>query len=478
MNYTPFPHQVIIGDWMRTRPRAALLVGMGLGKSAATLHHIDDLFSSGKATGVFVVAPLRVSKLTWPEQIEFWDHSSWMRHVNLNTAEGEQAWQEGSAQIYLSHFHTLPSKSITTKCRKCGMRGCPACRSGMVTRDYPGLIERLFKRKQIPANVLIVDESSSLKNHSGKWSKFLRMALPHFPYRYLLTGTPISNGYEDLFNQVRILDDGERLGRSFHMFRQTYFRKPFAQSFDWQLRPGAKEKIDAKIADLCLSMASEDWLKVPQPVVNDIDIKLPAAARKQYDMMERDLLITLDAGDIEAPSAAVKVGKLLQLATGSVYHDDGSHSVLHNAKIDAFLELRKRLGREPVLLMIAYKHERDRVLAAIPEARSFDEADMNEWRAGRIPVWVCQPQQMSHGIDGMQAAGKHIVWMTLTYSSEAYHQTNARLVRQGQEHVTTIHRLLVEDSIDWAVAEALSQKTAEQKSLLTALRNLQRLKGS
>lgn len=473
--YHPLPHQEIIADWYRTRPRAGILVGMGLGKTASTLAHLSDLFASGKATGVVIVSPLRVSRLTWPVQIEEWDTSAWMRHVNLNTPEGEQAWNEGSAEIYLTHFHTLPSKTVNRKCPHCKMTGCAKCNGGMVSRDYPGIVERLMKRKSIPANVLVVDESSCLKDPNGKWGKFLRQAIHHFDYRYILTGTPISNGYEDLFAQIRLLDDGERLGRSFHMYRQTYFRKPFQASFTWEIRPGAKEKIDAKIADICLSLSSEDWLKVPETVVNDIEITLPPAARKLYDKMQRDLLLEFSNGDVTAVNAAVKVGKLLQITSGSVYRDDGVSELIHTAKIDALLKLKKSLGDEPLLVMIGYDHERQHLLAQIPEAVEFREEDMPLWQAGRIPYWVCHPAQMSHGIDGIQVAGKHVVWLTPTHSSETYHQTNARVVRQGQQHVTTIHRILVENSIDWAVVSAVEEKTGTQRNLLTALKNLQRL---
>lgn len=456
MIYAPHPHQIITRDFLRERDRAGCFLSPGLGKTVALLDHVDYLFSEGMSKGVLIVAPLRVAKITWPKQIEQWDHSSWMRWVNLNTPEGMEAWNEGSAQVYITHFDTLITRQ---------MRG----------KEYPGIIAKCFgKRKSVPVDTLILDESSAFKAHDSQRGKFLRAALPHFKRRYILTGTPAPNSYLDLQPQIRILDDGERLGKSFHQFRQAFFDSDFC-GFRWEIKKGAKEKIDAKLADICLTLSAEDWLKVPPCTTNIIEVTLPAPAMKAYRKMEKDFLTEIGDGEIVAVNAAVKAGKLLQMCSGAVYDEDGTTHVLHDAKIKALKKLVKELNGEPLMVFVRFKHEMARVVEELG-ATVFDEDHIPEWQAGKFKVWAANPASMSHGLDGIQLGGRHACWLTPTYSNEQDIQANARLVRQGQERETVIHRIIATDTIDEAVIEALRDKEDGQKGLMLALKNLRLLR--
>jgi hypothetical protein len=459
VKFDPLPHQGAMLDWLRTHDRALLWCGCGLGKTAVTLAALEERLIDG-ARGALIVSPLRVSRITWPEQAALWDHSSWLKVVNLNTPEGEQAWEDGSAHVYLTHYDVLESKTIA---RKGG------------AKHYPGHVERFLKRKNIPADILVIDETTVLKNPSSKRGNTLRKFAHHFPVRWGLTGTPVPNSYLDVFAQVRLIDDGERLGRAFHQFRGSHFSSDY-MGFKWELRPGAKERIDAKVSDLALVMLSEDWLVVPPVTIHDVVVSLPDAAKRAYLKLEKHLLLELERADITAASAATLANKLLQFTGGAAYDDDGSARPLHDAKVSALARLRKSLGSAPLLVLVSYIHEMDRVLAAIPGARRFDERHLPEFKAGKIHTWVADFRSLSHGIDGLQVACNNACWFTPTWSRESYDQTNARLVRQGQTSPTTIHRLIAPGTIDDAVVEALRTKGDTQTGLLKAVRNLQRLK--
>lgn len=457
MIYNPLPHQVLIREFLRGHPRGALFAGMGLGKSAAILDHLDHLISSGSSKGALIVAPLRVAKITWPNQIAQWDNASWLRAVNLNTPEGMEAWEAGDADLYITHFDTLSTREL---------RG----------ERYPGVLEKCFhQRKSAPADTIIIDESSAFKSHDSKRGRDLRAVLKFFPRRYLLTGTPAPNSYFDLQPQIRLLDDGERLGRSFHQFRQHYGKSDF-MGFKWELKAGAKATIDSKLSDICLTLSAEDWLKVPPCSVVDIPVVLPPAARTAYKKMERDFLTEVDSTEVVALNAAVKVGKLMQLCSGSVYDEGGEVRDLHGEKVQALKKLIASLNGEPLLVFIHYKHETARLLREIEGAEAFDERRIPEWQAGKIKVWLASPASMSHGIDGIQLGGRHACWFTPTYSNEQYQQANARLVRQGQERETVVHRILATDTIDEAVVETLREKEDGQKGLMTAVKNLRLLR--
>lgn len=508
MKFVPFHYQPRMVNHMLERDVSALFCSPSMGKTVCVLDTLASWLLNGEAKGVLIVAPIRVCSITWPNQVRQWDHSSWMRVAHLRTPEGLKAWKDGSAEIYLVNPEQLPK-----------------------------LVPLMFTKKNIAADVVVFDELSLAKNPTSKRFNALRPYLQLFKKRVGLTGTPIPNNYLDLFAQVRLLDDGARLGKSFHQYQRTFFESDY-MGFKWSLRPGSKEIIDQKIADLALVMLGDDYLDIPTCSTIEVEVALPPDAKAAYKTLEKELLLELeksdvlrdkrnklrgrqeqlirmmglDGLDIQSPfipdkdlkriekrylpladeynqiveeikgsdvvalSAAALANKLLQMTSGSVYAEDKSvvHEI-HSAKIDALKKLRKKHGKEPMLVLVGFRHESARILKAIPGSRMFDEKDLGAWQRGEIHTWIADPRSLSHGIDGIQKGGRIAVWMTPTWSGETEQQTNARLVRTGQSNETVIYRILVPGTIDDAVCEALREKSDTQRGLFNALKALQKM---
>jgi superfamily II DNA or RNA helicase len=446
--FKPFAYQLPMIDHLLENDRAALFVSPGKGKTVVTLTALDALATIGDFKAALIVAPLRVCSITWPAQVERWAHTRWMRVAHLRTAAGLKAWHEGSADIYLINSELLPNR---------------------LPLMFP-------KRKDFtcPVDTLVIDELSLAKNPQSKRFKALHKHLAKIDRRWGLTGTPIPNNYLDLFMQVKMLDDGSRLGRTFTGYRDAYFYAADYMGYTYKLVTGSKEAIDAKLADLALVMVG-DPTDLPASSVIDIPAVMPAEARKQYKTLEKEMLAEIEDGEITAPSAGVLVNKLLQLTSGAVYDADRNVLPVHTAKISALRSVLDRHQGEPVLVLCAFKHESARVLDAIRGARMFDERNLDDWKAGKIPVWVADPRSLSHGIDGLQVSCRIAIWVSLTYSHETYVQTNARLIRTGQTAETLIYRLICSGTIDDAVAEALRDKSDTQSGMLLAVRALQRM---
>jgi len=448
--FHPFPYQIPMVEHLLANDRAALFVSPGKGKTVVTLTALDTLATCGQFKGALIVAPLRVCSITWPAQVARWAHTSWMRVAHLRTAEGLEAWHDGSADIYLINSELLPNR---------------------LPQMFP-------KRKGFvcPVDTLVIDELSLAKNHASKRFKALYKHLSAIPRRWGLTGTPIPNNYLDLFMQVKMLDDGQRLGRTFSDYKSDWFYPADYMGYTFKLQAGAKEQIDRRLSDLALVMVGEAS-DLPASAVIDIPAVMPPDARKQYRTLEKEMLADIADGEITAPSAGVLVNKLLQLTSGAVYDEDRRVLPVHEAKLDALRDLLAKHQDEPVLVLCAFKHESVRILKALPQARMFDEFQLGDWQAGKIPVWVADPRSLSHGIDGLQKSCRIAVWCSLTYSHETYVQTNARLIRTGQTAETRIYRILCPGTIDDAVAEALRDKSETQSGMLHAVRALQLMRG-
>jgi superfamily II DNA or RNA helicase len=446
VKFTPFPYQPAMIDWCLTRHSSALFVSAGKGKTVCTLSILTSLFSRGEIKGVLIVAPLRVCSITWVTQVQKWEHSCHLKVAQLRSKEGMQAWEDQSADIYLINSEQLISKS-----------------------------EFLFKRKSLPVDCIVIDEISLAKNPKSKRFAKLKNVLPLFKYRIGLTGTPVPNDYLDLYGQIRLLDDGKRLGKTYFEYRRKLFYQADYMGYTYKLLPNAKEKIDEILSDLCLVIQG-DGSDLPSSSVIDILVNMPRDAQKVYNELEKELLVEVASTEIVALTAATLCGKLRQVLGGAVYDEDKNVIFVHDAKVEALKKIRERHKLEPMLILTSFKHESKRILATIEGSEMFDERRMDDWMNGKIHTWVADPRSLSHGIDGLQTAGRIAVWYSLTYSNETYMQTNARLIRIGQAASTIIYRIICPNTLDDAIAETLRDKTNTQSGLLSALTALQKIR--
>lgn len=443
--FQPYPHQVAGIDWIINRPACALFWGMGTGKTVTTLTAIDQLLHDSLEDGpVLVIAPKRVAEYTWGRECSKWEH---LRHLRVSRIMGT-AKQRQDALAVLADLYVVNRENVVW------------------------LIEQVGKHW--PFRIVVVDELSSFKSAQAKRWKSLRRVRGRIQRIIGLTGTPRPNGLDDLWAEIYLLDQGERLGKTLTRFRQQYLvPEKYNGHIVYQYRPadGAEEEVYNKLSDICMSIQKEDVLSLPGQVYEDVELTAPAALMKKYKQFERDRVMEcLDAdGQIVAGSAAALTNKLLQFANGAIYDTDGTVHELHTIKLDALDELIESAGGEPVLVLYAYQHDADRIRARIP-CRALDTpADIDAWNRGEIPVALAHPASIGHGLN-LQDGGHIIIWYGLTWSLELYQQANERLNRPGQKNVCRIYHLILAGTHDSRVLDALKRKNAGQAAALKALR--------
>lgn len=459
MKFEPLQHQVIADQWLREHDRTALLLDMGLGKTVVSLTVIRDymleLFCLNK---VLVIAPKTVAEDTWTREAAKWDH---LNDLRISPVLGSKKQREKAmatdADIYV------------------------------INRENVQWLVENYGAKW-PFDGLVIDELSSFKSTKAKRWRLLKRVVALCRIVWGLTGTPASNGYMDLFAEMYLIDGGEHLGKTLTAFRDKYFNPGARRGhvvFDWRLKPGAKDRIDAQLGTFCLSMKAVDWLDMPARVDVPHYVHMTSAERKVYDKFEKSKVLPLLDGKLTesfedadhavvGSTAATLSGKLLQMANGAVYDDDGNVFHIHDQKLDALEEIVEAAQGEPVLVYYNYKHDLDRILKRFPQAESFGAgkgtADtIRAWNDGEIPILLCHPASVAYGLN-MQEGGHIIVWFGPTWSLELYQQANARLLRQGQTDTVFIHHILTEGTLDQRVVDALEKKDNVQESLLNALK--------
>lgn len=450
--FIPVAPQKIIIEHLARHNDALVFVGMGIGKTASVLYHLNELFLSGESVGALIVAPIRVAALTWPAEVRDWENFRWMKIANLRTEAGQRAFLYGRAHLYLVNYESL--------------------------HHLVSLVER--RGGKLPYDVVVWDESTKAKNPGSKRINFYRRKVPRPARNIALTGTPMPNSHLDLFAQVRLVDDGQRLGTSFTKFKQELFMRPAYEFAPWKEKEGTPQIIEQKISDITVTLKSSDWLDIPDTVIEDVEVHLTPELQEKYETLERDLVIELCKDKtINVASSAALITKLLQFTSGEMYDDLREHHPIHNLKFSALEKIIKVEGK-PVFVSCAFKHEYARMKQHFPQSVFFNDAKtpeaqtqlMRDWNAKKIPILFAHPASIGHGLN-LQFGSSVLIFISLTYNREHYDQIIARFARRGQTEVTKVYRLMVPGTVDDAVAEALANKTESEARLIAALQMLE-----
>lgn len=441
--YQDYARQLIVDN-----PAIGLFLDMGLGKTIITLSAIEELkYDRWCVNKVLVIAPKKVAEDTWQSEAAKWQHTQGLRVVGvLGTATQREKALNTPADVYV------------------------------INRENTQWLVEHYGHAW-PFDMVVLDESSSFKNHQAKRFRALRTVRPKIARIVELTGTPNPHGLMDLWAQVFLLDGGKRLGRTISVYRDMYFvpdKRNRTTIFSYAPKEGAAEEIHKAISDICVSMKASDYLDLPELVYEDIPVVLDAKARREYVRLERDAVLQVDEETITATTAAALSNKLLQLCNGAVYDEEHNVIPVHDCKIEAFLEAVEGLNGQHALVCYYYNHDRDRILQALEKSglrvRVYQNAqDKADWNAGLIDLLLIQPASGSKGLN-LQEGGHHIIWFGLTWNLEDYQQTNKRLHRQGQEYPVIVHHLVVKGGRDEDVIRSLECKDDMQESLLQSLK--------
>ena len=448
--FVPHKYQLTAINHVINVPKCGLFLDMGLGKTVSTLTAIKELkYNRFQVNKVLIIAPKKVAEGTWSKEKDKWNHTKDFR-VSLVL---------GSQQKRIKALSVNADLYIINR------------------ENIPWLVDYL--RNDWYFDTVVIDESSSFKNSRSKRFKALKMVLPKINRLIELTGTPSPNGVEDLWAQIYLLDQGTRLEKYITHFRAKYMepnKRNRSQIFDYKIKDGVYDSIINKISDICISMKSEDYLELPDLSYNEIPVILNDKARRDYDKMERDFVLELEGAEdeITAVNAAALSNKLLQISNGAVYDSSGIYTEVHDAKIEAFLELVERLQGKSLLVFYNFQHDRDRIKRALEKSDLVVKElkttqDEDDWNAGKIDILLTHPASAAYGLN-LQEGGNHVCWFGLSWNLEHYQQSNKRLHRQGQKEKVIIHHLVTQGTRDEDVMRALDNKAGVQEEIMQSLK--------
>jgi SNF2 family DNA or RNA helicase len=427
-------------DIIKDKRHYGVFFDMGVGKTALMLALIEYLaFDKLEVNNVLIIAPASVANRlnVWQDEIKKWENFSYFDFHDLS----------GTAKERVEKINTKKSS---------------------ITIMSDSLVDWWFETygNLYMFDMIIVDESSRFK--SSKSIRFKRLAKMIDLNRhrvYLLSGTPVPNGLEDVWSQIFLLDKGERLGTSFWKFIDTYF---FVINYNRILYKNNRDIIMDKIKDICV-FASSDKIALTKKVEEKIYFEFTPEKQKMFKDFKDDYILQLDQKEITVLSKQILINKCLQLSNGCIYHDaEGNYTTFDDSKLKFVEEYSEKHPEENILVFYSFKFDKIRLLK-LKGARAIETTqDKDDWNSGKIKLGIISPYSFQYG-GNLQYGGYTIIWFGLMWGLENYLQSNKRIWRQGQKHDVKIMYLMMKNTWDDHVYKAVVTKEIDQKDFLNKI---------
>ena len=439
MQYNAHSYQKYATQFVLDHPSCGLILDLGLGKTVIVLTALWELLLDRFEVGrVLVIAPLRVARDQWPAEVSKWSHLKGLTYsVVIGSEKERRAALEKKAMLYF-----INRENVTW-----------LVESGLFDFD-----------------MIILDEISSFKSSKAKRFRSLRKVRAGVDRVVGLTGTP--GNLEDLWAEMYLLDQGERLGRFKTRYLNEYFmpdKRNREVIFSYKPKPGAEQQIYDKISDICISMKAKEHLDMPEYIETNVEVKMDEKEQKLYNQLERDLILPFEDGDIDAASAVGLSNKLHQMANGAVYDENGKVKWIHQQKLSALEDIIEAANGKPVLIACGFKHDKERIIDRFGAVPIDSSESIKAWNDGRIPVAIISPASSGFGLN-LQQGGHLLIWYSMVWSLELYQQTIGRIYRQGQEDTVVVQHIITKGTIDEDILAALEKKDTSQEALLAAVK--------
>lgn len=481
-------------QWLYDHPYSALFAGTGLGKTIMIDTLLNRLFDEGYNAKVLISAPIKVANTVWTLEHLKWRHTVWMNPALLRVEDDHpkllSARAEMGAELTLKLAgmkdrpaaakmkQSLLGEYLTSLKNQLRLRLLQhRSRIHIINHEAIDWLVDYYVTRRLPwpYRIVIWDESSRLRDHNSNVFNAIKEVRPYMDRVHELTATPAKQSYIYFFSQIYLLDQGQRFGRGITAFRQRYFTQN-QWSKKWELRPGGDEEIEKKISDIVLPLRKRDFVSTPEPIIRIRPVLLPAPLLKQYKKFEEtSVLQTPEDEIIEAKSAGILNGKLLQLASGAVYDNNRGVHFFHESKFEELEELLEETQDEPVLCSYWFQPTLARLKARFPKAAVMDPQGkmVDKWNRRNFKLMFIHPASASHGIE-LQFGGHILVVFDLFHSAELFEQLIGRLDRRGQEEDVIVHLLSAQGTVDGVTAKKLQHLEDAQNAMYRRLQRLHR----
>ena len=438
--YTPYDHQKQTAAFLTLHPRGLVLNEIGTGKTQSALWAADYLIKIGLVKKVLILSPLSTLERVWGDAVFTGFHHR--KFVVLHgTAERRRKLLNTEADFYIVNHDGFP------------------------------IIADMANGK---FDLVIVDEAAVLRNPSTQRFKVFRkwMDNNNSTRLWLMTGTPTPNDPTDAWALAKLVNS-PYCTKTFTSFREQVMMK-IAQ---WKFVP-RPEAVDIvkHILQPAVRYTREECFDLPDTVIQTRQVELTTEQKKHYTQMLRHFVTEMTAeGTITAVNEAVKIQKLVQIACGVAYGDDGRNIELDcTPRINLVKEVIEEAGEKVIVFvpltgtlhMLEKELSKHWTVGVVNGEVSASKRNQifHDFQHEKHPhVLLAHPATMAHGLTLTSAST--IVWYGPVTSNEQYVQANGRIERIGKKHVSNVIHIEATD-LEYKMYERLRNKQKLQGLLL------------
>jgi SNF2 family DNA or RNA helicase len=460
MNYkfktTPYAHQITALEKSWQREYYAYFMEMGTGKSKVLIDNAAMLYDQGKIDGLLIIAPKGVYK-NWYEQ-EIPEH--FPDHIEKVTVLWQALINKKQDRILRTLFNTDDNLHIL----------CMNVESFSTSKG----VEFAAKFLSCHKTMLVVDESTTIKNREAKRSKNICKLALHSRYRRILTGSPVTKSPLDLFSQCEFLRSELLDHSSFYTFRQRYaiMRKMNFGGRSVEIPVGYRNlpELSEKLKAFSYRVLKDDCLDLPPKTFMKRVIQLSHDQLKAYNQMKQLALAYLNGKSMTTATVLTQLMRLQQITCGHFKADDGTTQEIKNNRIEELLNVLHEVKGKAVI-WAHWQIDVNLIIKALVKEfgngccvdyfgltpqqdrqtniKKFQEDD-------KVRFFVGTPQTGGYGIT--LTAASTMIYYSNGYDLEKRQQSEARIDRIGQKHPMTYIDIMCENTVDERIVKSLRKK--------------------
>lgn len=433
---------------------------MGTGKTVISAAIISTEIQNNPDSKIFVIA--RNNNLYYPWMFELIRFAPNCKIVNLKQSTTNKINKaiNTKSNIYLFNHHFALNK------------------------------DRFKKLCDLKPNMVIIDESTILRDPKGKIRERIQAIGNLAKKRFILTGLPAPNSPLEFWGQINFVKPG-LFSTNYYSFRREYGYQTGFEGKQWKVTNSDRELILNKIKPISMVVNKSDCLDLPDKIFELVYVEPDKEQAKYYEDMKESLSISIKNKDITTSNAISATAKLRQISSGFIYDENKLPYWFTDNKLKELEYLLEQIGNKQVVIWASFITEVNKICEFLTNKNipfrqitgktkyADREKNISDFLAGKVKYLITNPACLAYGTTLIRGPKNQIskypevsdaIYFSLDWKSLEFHQSLDRIHRDGQVLPTTYYAILTRNTMDHKIWYALKNKEKIQDIILKELK--------
>ena len=460
MNYKfktdPYEHQLKALDMSWHKETFAYFMEMGTGKTKVLIDNMAMLYDKGKIDGALIIAPKGV--------INTWYQQELPAHMPTHIDNVSVLWQANITQSQQEKLNTLFETGQDLHILIMNVEALSTLKG----------VKFAYKFISSHKTLMVVDESTTIKNPKAKRTKNIIKLSKYAKYRRILTGSPVTRNPLDLYSQCEFLSPWHLDSQSFYSFRNRYAEMKTMNFGGRSVQVVAFYKnlgeLSEKLKPFSYRVLKEDCLDLPPKIYMKRIIQLTDEQQKIYKQMKEQALAEMNGERMSTATALTQLMRLQQITCGHFKGDDAKIQNIKHNRLDELMDVLEEVEGKAII----WAHwQRDVKIIKDALSKEYGPGSVVDYYGltpqdqrqknkdnfqnnKEVRFFVGTPQTGGYGITLTSA--NTVIYYSNGYDLEKRLQSEDRAHRIGQKKSVTYVDIIADKTVDQKIVKALKNK--------------------